>query len=320
MRRPADSVSAGRLVSAPGPLRASIGGSSTLAEKPELDQRVINELDTADGLSADPAAPLGTPVTPGVRPEPPRYDLSYRDAFWRERGYEDRCDRLSLRALLPASGGRLLDIGAGFGRLADEYGAFDRVTLADASPEMRDAAREHVGADPRFEIVAAEADALPFADASFDVVVAVRLVLHLRDPLPLFREVHRVLRPGGTFIVEFPNRRHLLAVVRHLIGRQSWSPTGLEPHEYLEDHFAHQPARVQRQLRAAGLEPDAVRAVSLFRSRWLKQRVAAHTLAAIEAPFQALLGPLVPGPSVYVRARRIDQTPASSVEATRPEG
>ena len=293
----------------------------------ELEQADGSPADPADGSSADATAPLGTPAVPGNRPEPPRYDLSYRDAFWRERGYEDRCDRLSLRALLPASGGRLLDIGAGFGRLTDEYGAFDRVTLADASPEMRDAARERVGADTRFEIVAAEADALPFADESFDVVVAVRLVLHLRDPLPLFREVHRVLRPGGTFIVEFPNRRHLLAVVRHLIGRQSWSPTGLEPHEYLEDHFAHQPARIQRQLRAAGLEPDAIRAVSLFRSRWLKQRVSAHTLAAIEAPFQALLGPLVPGPSVYVRATRGSQTAAPEVqaagrdvEASRPLG
>lgn len=281
---------------------------------PELDHRVIDELDKSDGSSAAPPAPPEAPATPDARPEPPRYDLSYRDAFWRERGYEDRCDRLSLRALLPASGGRLLDIGAGFGRLADEYGAFERVTLADASAEMRDAARERVGADPRFEIVAAEAGALPFAAASFDVVVAVRLVLHLRDPLPLFREVHRVLRPGGTFIVEFPNRRHLLAVVRHLIGRQSWSPSDPEPHEYLEDHFAHQPARVQRQLRAAGLEPNAIRAVSLFRSRWLKQRLSASRLAAIEAPFQALLGPLVPGPSVYVRAARIDQTPSAGAE------
>jgi hypothetical protein len=57
-------------------------------------------------------------------PAPPIYDLSYRDEFWASRDYEDRCDRLALRALLPASGGHLLDLGAGFGRLVDEYQQF----------------------------------------------------------------------------------------------------------------------------------------------------------------------------------------------------
>ena len=239
--------------------------------------------------------------------EPPTYDLSYRDAFWASRAYEDLCDRLALRALLPATGEQLLDLGAGFGRLADEYGGFEHVTLVDASPAMIGAARERIGSDPRFTIVQADAGHLPVASASMDVVVAVRLILHVRNPEVVFAEVARVLRPGGLFVLEFPNRRHLLARLRYLARRQAWSPDDADPHEYREGHFSHQPATVVRQLRGAGLAPASRRAVSLFRSARLKSLVPARSLARLEAPLQAPLGRLAPSPSLYIASRKRGQ-------------
>ena len=239
--------------------------------------------------------------------EPPTYDLSYRDAFWASRAYEDLCDRVALRALLPATGQQLLDVGAGFGRLADEYGGFGHVTLVDASPAMIGAARERIGSDPRFTIVQADAGHLPVASASMDVVVAVRLILHVRNPEVVFAEVARVLRPGGLFVLEFPNRRHLLARLRYLARRQAWSPDDADPHEYREGHFSHQPATVVRQLRGAGLAPASRRAVSLFRSARLKSLVPARSLARLEAPLQAPLGRLAPSPSLYIASRKRGQ-------------
>jgi SAM-dependent methyltransferase len=245
---------------------------------------------------------------------PPTYDLSYRDEFWRTRAYEDLCDRQAIRALLGLGRGHLLDLGAGFGRLVDEYDAFDKVTLVDASPALIEAARQRVGSDPRITITAADAEHLPIPSGSVDVVVAVRLLLHFRDPSDVFREIARVLRPGGWLIAEYPNRRHVLASLRYLTGRQAWSPTGAKPHEYLAGHFAHQPATIERQLRAAGLEPDARRAVSLFRSAKLKRVVPARILAAIESPLQAPLGRLAPSPSIYVRAIRLQAPTTDRIE------
>jgi len=260
----------------------------------------------------------GPSPTPGLEPvrqphEPPTYDLSYRDAFWSSRAYEDLCDRTALRALLAGSSGHLLDVGAGFGRLVDEYGAFEHVTLVDASPAMIEAARERVGANPRVSIVQADAAELPIATGSVDVVVAVRLILHVSDPQAVFGEIARVLRPGGLFVLEFPNRRHLLARLRYLARRQSWSPSEPGPHEYREGHFSHQPATVARQLRRAGLVPTSRRAVSLFRSARLKRLAPARYLARLEAPLQARLGRLAPSPSLYIAARNQGRAPIAGI-------
>jgi SAM-dependent methyltransferase len=244
---------------------------------------------------------IATERTTGATP--PEYDLSYRDAFWAHREYEDRVDRLALRALLPPGGDHLVDLGAGFGRLIDEYGGYDRVTLVDASSAMLAAAAERAADDPRIALIRADVNRLPFADGSFDTIVAVRLLVHLADPRPLFDEVRRVLRPGGAFVVEFPNRRHVLAMIRRLTRRQSWSPFDAEPYEYLDWHFAHQPRSVRRQLARSGLHVDQVRAVSFLRSGLLKRFVGSEVLARIEAPLQAPLGPLELSPSVYLRAR-----------------
>jgi SAM-dependent methyltransferase len=52
----------------------------------------------------------------------------------------------------------------------------------------------------------ASATRLPFADGAFDLVTANMVVEHLDDPAQQFREVARVLRPGGIFLFHTPNR------------------------------------------------------------------------------------------------------------------
>jgi SAM-dependent methyltransferase len=166
-----------------------------------------------------------TPLSPTV-PDPAYVDLRYRDSFWANRPYEDRCDRIALEALLPRTGDRLIEIGAGFGRLADEYGGYLNVVLLDLSGVQLAAARERIGDEPRYVTVEGDALHLPFPDASFDAAVCVRLIHHFDDPRAAIAEMARVLRPGAVLILESSNKRNLKAIALHLLRRQAESPFG----------------------------------------------------------------------------------------------
>jgi demethylmenaquinone methyltransferase / 2-methoxy-6-polyprenyl-1,4-benzoquinol methylase len=117
-------------------------------------------------------------------------------------GQDPRWRRL-LVGLLPRYGGHVLDVATGTGLVADALlrRGF-RVTGLDQSPEMLDRARERFG--NRVELVEASADALPFADASFDHLTFTYLLRYVDDPGATLTELARVVRPGGTIaMLEF---------------------------------------------------------------------------------------------------------------------
>ena len=231
-------------------------------------------------------------------------DLGYRDVFWAARTYEDACDRIALRALLPSGGARLIEVGAGFGRLADEYAGYERVVLLDSSEVHVAAASETLGGDPTFEIYLGDALALPFPDAAFDVAVCVRVLHHFNDPRPLIAELGRIVRPGGVLVLEFANKRNLKSIARRLLRRQSWSPFASGSVAYKPYHYDHAPVDVRRALRIAGFTIERMRAVSLFRVPGLSRRVSPTFLAQVETPLQEPLGSITPGPSVFLLARK----------------
>lgn len=231
-------------------------------------------------------------------------DLGYRDVFWAARTYEDACDRIALRALLPSDGARLIEVGAGFGRLADEYAGYEKVVLLDSSEVHVAAAGETLGGDPRLEIYLGDALALPFPDAAFDVAVCVRVLHHFNDPQPLIAELGRIVRPGGVLVLEFANKRNLKSIARRLLRRQSWSPFTSGSVAYKPHHYDHDPVGVRRALRIAGFSIERMRAVSLFRVSGLSRRVSPTFLAQVEAPLQEPLGSITPGPSVFLLARK----------------
>jgi SAM-dependent methyltransferase len=231
-------------------------------------------------------------------------DLGYRDVFWAARRYEDACDRMAVRALLPPSGERLIEVGAGFGRLANEYSGYREVALLDSSEVHVEAAREALGGDARFQVVLGDALALPYPDGYFDAAVCVRMLHHFADPAPVLAELGRVTRPGGVVVLEYANKRNLKAIARRLLGRQRWSPFELGSVEYKPFHFDHAPVEVRRGLRRAGLRIESMRAASLFRLPPLTRRLPVSLLVAAESRLQAPLGSITPGPSVFLRARR----------------
>lgn len=75
-----------------------------------------------------------------------------------------------------------------------------------------------------------ERDPFPFADASMDVVLANQILEHTKELFWIFSEVHRVLKPGGAFIIGVPNLASLHNRAALLFGLQPFSMEVLGPH------------------------------------------------------------------------------------------
>jgi SAM-dependent methyltransferase len=62
----------------------------------------------------------------------------------------------------------------------------------------------------------ASATGIPYEDNRFDVVFSDNVLEHLEEPLQVFREVNRVLKPGGVFLFKTPNKYHYMPVIARL--------------------------------------------------------------------------------------------------------
>jgi demethylmenaquinone methyltransferase/2-methoxy-6-polyprenyl-1,4-benzoquinol methylase len=129
---------------------------------------------------------------------PQRYDaLSAALSFWQD----PRWRRALVSAVAPQAGQRVLDVATGTGMVAAELLARADCSVVgiDQSAEMLAGARARFAAadGSRVELVQGQAEALPFADASFDALTVTYLLRYVDDPAATVRELARVVRPGG---------------------------------------------------------------------------------------------------------------------------
>jgi SAM-dependent methyltransferase len=131
-----------------------------------------------------------------------------------------------------ASGRRVLDAGCGAGYGSAQLAPTARSVLGlDASPDAVHYARDHYSAS-NLHFLAASCAALPLPDASLDLVVAFEVIEHLVEWQRFLAEAHRVLAPGGQFIVSTPNQEYY-AESRGLTG-----PNPYHVHEFDYDEFS----------------------------------------------------------------------------------
>ncbi|MDQ2996409.1 MAG: methyltransferase domain-containing protein [Chloroflexota bacterium] len=105
----------------------------------------------------------------------------------------------------PQGDERLLDIATGGGHTALAFAPHVRAVVAtDLTPRMLKVAqafiREQGAANVTFQL--ADAEALPFADVDFDMVTTRIAPHHFPNPQQYVREVARVLKPGGLFVLD----------------------------------------------------------------------------------------------------------------------
>lgn len=154
--------------------------------------------------------------------------------------------------------GRVLELGAGTGFFSLNLkvaGLVEEVHVSDLSPGMVEAAKQNaerlglsIGGD------VADAEALPFADDSFDLVVGHAVIHHVPDVEAALREVLRVLRPGGRFVIAGEPTRIGHWYARHL-GRITWeAATRVSRLPPLRRKWAREQEELDESSRAAALE------------------------------------------------------------------
>ena len=135
--------------------------------------------------------------------------------------------------------GDVLEIAVGTGRNLSAYAPDIRLTAVDISPRMLAFAADRAEAIGRqVDLGIADAQALPFADASFNSVVCTMALCSIPDDRQACGEVFRVLRPGGTFVliehVRSPHR--VVRAVQGLMDRWSIPRSG---DHHLRDPLDH---------------------------------------------------------------------------------
>jgi ubiquinone/menaquinone biosynthesis C-methylase UbiE len=106
------------------------------------------------------------------------------------------------RALLASARGRVLELGAGSGLNLAHYPAeIGELVLSEPEPAMRARLERRIARSGRdATVVAARAEALPFAGGAFDTVVSTLVLCTVQDPVAAVRELRRVLAPGGRLL------------------------------------------------------------------------------------------------------------------------
>ena len=119
------------------------------------------------------------------------------------------------RALVYCRAGHALDLGCGPGQLVVELARASGqlfVTGIDLSGEALQSARQRAaeaGVGDRVDFRTSDAAEIPLPDDSLDLVVSTLALHHWADPVKVFNEIGRVLRPGGSYVI-FDLRRDMI--------------------------------------------------------------------------------------------------------------
>jgi ubiquinone/menaquinone biosynthesis C-methylase UbiE len=231
----------------------------------------------------------------------------YYTRFWQGHGrdYEDRVERIALRRLLPPTGSTLIEVGAGFGRLANEYAGYEKVVLFDYSRSLLREAQTHLGDDPRFIYVAGNWYNMPFVDGLFNTLVQIRTIHHAANVPQLLQQLTRIAHPTGTYILEFANKQNLKAILRFLVRQQRWSPFALEPVEFVELNYNFHPRWIQQQLESSQFSPNKRLTVSHYRFNLIKKLIPTGILVFFDSLAQWTGNWWQISPSVFVQSQHV---------------
>jgi ubiquinone/menaquinone biosynthesis C-methylase UbiE/uncharacterized protein YbaR (Trm112 family) len=235
----------------------------------------------------------------------------YQTSFWKEggRAYEDACEVIALKRLLPESGKLMLELGAGAGRNTPRYKGYEKIVLLDYSFTQLQQAKAQLGESEKYRYIAADAYKLPFVDGLFDGATMIRTLHHMADAKMALAQVRRVVQSGATFILEYANKRNMKSILRYLLKKQTWSPYSPEPVEFAALNFDFHPKTVKAWLSVNNFHLERQLTVSHFRVGWLKRAIPVKLLSELDSLLQLTGSWFQLSPSVFTSNRAIGESP-----------
>jgi uncharacterized protein YbaR (Trm112 family) len=111
----------------------------------------------------------------------------------------------------------------------------------------------------------------------------IRVLHHITEPVQALKQIRRVMQPGGTFILEFANKKNLKAIARYFLKLQDWNPFSPEPVEFLPLNFNFHPRSIHKLLQDAQFDLKRKLTVSHFRISSLKKLLPTRLLVALDS-------------------------------------
>lgn len=183
---------------------------------------------------------------------------------------ENRLRNPWITSLLPSST-KILDMGCGAGFLTQDMARLGHEVVGlDLSEESLQIA-EKLDETGRVSYIQADAAAVPFPDASFDIVCAMDLLEHVENPKAIIQEAARLLKPGGLFFFHTFNRTVLSWLV--VIKGVEWCVKNTPSHMHVLRLFI-KPEELQKMCEDVGLQVQKMRGLNVkFASKAFWQMV-----------------------------------------------
>lgn len=245
------------------------------------------------------------------------YDSYDYPSYWKERVYEHEVEALALKSffkILPKVK-TVLEVGAGFGRLAPIYvDQAEKIILSDPSAKLLKLAQKKFKSK-KITFIVSDIEGLPakIKDGSVDIILMIRVLHHIKNLKRAFSVIYKLLKPGGYFILEFPNKVHAKAVISEFIKGNFTFPLDIFPKEVYRKKTVkirtipfvnYHPDVIKELLKNHGFKIRRVKSVSNFRSPFFKKIIPLNVLTKLSALTQDIFAGFTFGPSLFILAKK----------------